>query len=280
MVFAFPLCLVLLYNIIVVSLVFNVSQSNNRSELSVPLQQIVGVYVRHGAELPLETQDKLQALFPPDIMIASIYNPRNVDMVKALFDYNFYKQHKAEYNRLYLSLLAKYPAEYIASFFQNSLGYWSPVNNNPDLVANKLFGIMQPIEDFSNERIPELLVARYPEGKVPKFADFADFSGNPLYPYYHFFAQGENAQKIPLFGIIYSFGLTFWVIVLLVAYVLYSMKRNKAQLVLLIPLGLLFFYYLTLFLGPVPVMRFIYPITLMLPFIMGIILLFTRKESL
>jgi hypothetical protein len=241
------------------------------------LQQAIGVYVRHSKELGQETEAQIQALFPPATSLVAIYNPRNVDMLKLLFDYSHYSQNKAEYNKLYLSLFAKYPFEYVETFFQNSLSYWSPINENPDLIANKLFGLMQPIEDFSDAKIPDLLSVWYPAGKVPNIGNYSDFSGNPLYPFYHFFAKGETAQKIPLFGFFYSYGFVFWLIVLLLAYVLYGLKRSKARVSLLIPLGLLFFYFLTLFLGPAPVMRLVYPILLILPLLVGMVI---RKEKL
>jgi hypothetical protein len=126
-------------------------------------------------------------------------------------------------------------------------------------------------------RIPDILNGWFPEGRVPQYGHFYDFSNNPLYSFYNFFATGD-AQNVPLLGVVYSFGIVLWVFLLLAVYVLYRKRHNKDNAVFLIPLGLVLFYFSTLFLGPVALMRYVYPMTIILPFVAGIVVSECKNE--
>lgn len=94
---------------------------------AVPMQQIARV-VSNDRELKPEEEALLSEIFDLEKM-KELYNPQTVDPVKfETFRYgqkDFFRSHRWEFLKLYLSLGARYPVDYWEAWVEETRGYWN-----------------------------------------------------------------------------------------------------------------------------------------------------------
>lgn len=104
-----------------------VPKTNIVEAFAVPMQQIARV-VTQERELEPEEEALLSEIFNLEKM-KEVYDPQTVDPVKfETFQYgktDYIQTHKWEYLRLYLSLGARYPADYGKAWVEETRGYWN-----------------------------------------------------------------------------------------------------------------------------------------------------------
>ena len=105
----------------------NVPSTDLTEAFAVPMQQIARV-VSNERELRPDEEALLSEIFDLEKM-KELYNPQTVDPVKfETFRYgqkDFFRSHRWEFLKLYLSLGARYPVDYWEAWVEETRGYWN-----------------------------------------------------------------------------------------------------------------------------------------------------------
>ncbi|MDO4566335.1 MAG: DUF6020 family protein [Oscillospiraceae bacterium] len=94
--------------------------------ICVPLQQLAYVYRQHEDELGESEREAILALIPPEYI--ELYDEDRVDVLKDHFQYYQFMTNPLEYAKLWLSLGADYPLEYLDAFLTINYKYWYPTS--------------------------------------------------------------------------------------------------------------------------------------------------------
>lgn len=218
-----------------------------KEALCVPMQQIATVAVKEADSLSQEDKDRISRYMNFD-EIADKYNPRFADFIKGLFNNNAFLENKGDFIGLWLNLLARYPGRYIDAFLDLHLPYWYPDSNAVDEHSQRDY-----IETYilSNDRY---MFER--QSKIPW-----------LYDWYESAASFELFEGVPVISNLFSLSLPLWAM-LLTMFVLFLKKKRKLVLTLLPSLLIL----LTFMAGPVSNYRYIFPIFVLYPFFLALLL--------
>lgn len=220
--------------------------------ICVPINQIAYVYVNQSDNLSNEEKEKITFYIPS----AKNYNPRFIDPVKNDFNQDRYNNSKNEFWKLYLSLLKRYPFDYVKAFLNINLPYWFIGAKFPDPYSQRVY-----IETF-----------HWWDGKDYPILERQNYL-KPLNEFYESFATFNNKIMITFpFSVIFSLSFPF----LSLVFSLYiGIKQKIYDLVWICVLYLLLIF--TYILGPVSNFRYIYTFYLCLPLYLGIIFRSTRK---
>lgn len=215
-----------------------VPKTNVVEAFAVPMQQIARV-VSQERELKPEEEALLSEIFDLEKM-KEVYDPQTVDPVKfETFRYgktDDIRQHKWEYLRLYLTLGARYPADYWKAWVEETRGYWNG-------------GYFYWIYPARSSQSPVLGIVHSGENRIVTAAFGAWFR-----------ALEKPAALEPL----YSIGLQVWIVI--ACCLINALKKNRQWLIGVPVLVLL----VGLWLGT-PVyseFRYAYPIILTTPLIL------------
>lgn len=104
-----------------------VSETNFVEAFAIPMQQIARI-IYEGRELTPEEYTLLSEIF--DLTkISQVYDPLTVDPIKfETFDYSkvgYIVENAVAYLRLYLSLLVRYPVDFLKAWVDETKGYWN-----------------------------------------------------------------------------------------------------------------------------------------------------------
>lgn len=216
-------------------------------KLSVPTQQIALVVRDHGNELSQEEIDDISAYLPYEYLAAA-YNPRFADPVKNSFNNEMYHQDSGRFHKLWFSLLFRYPKEYISAFLALNLPYWYPDASTLDSYSCREYievGIVGS-DIYKLQR----------QSKLPGALKF-----------YEKVASYEAFQNIPLVSNLFSITTPLWF--LLSGMVILALKQRKREILVFIPLMMLWLTYMA---GPVSNFRYIFPIFALYPFLAAVVL--------
>lgn len=210
-------------------------------KLCIPLQQ-VGRVVADGCEL---TEDEIETIEKINIIsyIEENYQKHGADPMFAWVNYGncgYLEENLGEYFELWISLAVKYPDKYLQAFIDVTKGYWCPMD--PGQVVN--FGITENSDNLESQPILD--------------GPYIIKTHEILTKLYTIF---------PIYGIMYSMGAMFWLLILFLAIAL----RNKDYGVWIAGLPLVFLT-LTLFIA-VPLVadiRYGYPLLLAIPTMVAI----------
>ena len=227
-------------------LIFNVLKVTKGSVgemLSVPIQQIARTAKYHEEELDEEIVETINKFFK-DERIWAQYNPVLSDPVKFKFNANYFSSNKSEFISLWLKLLVKYPKDYIEAFISNSYGYYYPEAQN-SIVSRATMD-----HNMGIEQTPKI------EGKIVEKLDSL-----------------TDTRKIPVFSMVFSIGIGFWITVICLGYKIY--KKEYKYILVYLPI---FVLWLTLIASPAFCeYRYAYPIFTTLPLYIAINFI-KRKE--
>lgn len=190
---------------------FNISQSNIREALSIPIQQ-TGRYIKYYQnEITEENKETLTKIFNTDLeSIADDYNPELSDPIK----FQFQSKYLSEFLKVWLENFFHHPKVYIDAVLENYYGYFYP-NTKEEKDGLGCYEITQSkklkSEEFDFSMIENLKPIR---------------DGLEQLAY--------SIRSIPLLGMLYSCGFYTWIIFIGAFYLIY--KKRKEDLILTIPL--------------------------------------------
>lgn len=223
-----------------------VDEGNAAESLSVPIQQIAYTLTQNEEKITAEEKATIDKYIPYDTIIEK-YNPRFSDPVKYTFKTENYNQNPSGFWTLWFQLLKKYPVEYVNAFLTLNLPYWY---QNAD-----------PIDKFSQREYIEIgmdvcdYYPIYADSKLPELRGF-----------YEKVSNYEAFRKIPVLAQIFSLSMPIW----LILFTIVSLWAKKAwrKIIVVIPALCLWITYMA---GPVSNFRYIFPIFILYPLMLGLI---------
>lgn len=226
--------------------VFGVIKSDAKEMLSIPMQQMAFVCTQYKQQndvnLTKEEFDKFMLLIAEENL--NNYTPDISDPIKMYFNTEILKQDLSGYFNLYFSVGLKNPKEYFMAMYHMILPYWDMSQNRFRHVA-------------AENTFPDLLTGW-------------GISQNTLLPQYKEFLinylTNTMGDKNSLASWFFQPGICIWIMMALLGMALY--RKDKGSL---IGAGTLFLFFGTLLLGPVALLRYIYPLMLATPWMVALL---------
>lgn len=207
--------------------------------LSIPIQQIARVYQFHEDDLDIKDKNLILELIEEDRLVH--YDSHKSDTVKAGFRTAVFRENMQTYMDLWRRLGSKYWQEYLDAFFAMSYGNYYPKDNLPDTQVYRVY-----LELRSRTDIPI-------ESKMPKLFDLLeDLCLNSSY------------YRIPGAYLLFSYGFAFWIILFAFGKLIIEKTYEKSP-----PFIAIFLLYATILAGPVALLRYMYPIMICVPLLIG-----------
>lgn len=206
-------------------------------------------------ELTENEKNQISKYFGNYEKLGDKYRPNIADNTTNMLKVNIVNNNKVEFYKFAFELMTKYPSITIDSYLNTIRGYWY-INDTSFATASNIIDsrISGALELYC---LPigkdEYMV--YEDSKIPKLKQF----------YKDLFCKNEY-QKIPILYILFQPATYFY---MLIAYLLYNLyRKNKIEFII----GMyLFLYFLTFFIGPCAIIRYIYPIITAIPILLGFI---------
>lgn len=228
-----PILLLKLYEGILYP-VLQVTHGDSREAYSVIMQQFARVY----NECSLDESDSALLLELMDDTSWKKYEPHKSDAVKGNFNTHNFEENIINYMKLWIKLGIRHPSQYLNAFMNLTYGYWYPNDVLPDTTTyRKYIEIKHDGDDI-------VLDSRWPW----------------LYEKLYSFGMESSYQKIPVLSMMFSPAVYVWILLFLCTVSLYRHKRRFLSMIV-VPTAL----FLTILLGPVAILRYIYPIILCVP---------------
>lgn len=226
---------------------------------SVPIQQFVRVGHRYGADLDPDMWLLINSYASSDFWY--LYNPSISDAVKSHvgiknFPYTW-EGHELQLFKDWLTVGLEYPNEYIDAFLELTRGYWFIDDKSYaeclGLGREGRMGVIYTYNSASLDDGGEILH----ETKFPWLEDQLEniVSANAFYSW-------------PLLSQLFKCAFYFWGLVLVILAYIYLGKRRQALFG-----GFALLYMATMFLGPVVQIRYIFPVMLVFPVLLSLLLL-------
>lgn len=222
----------------------------------IPMQCLVGTALRHPELIPeYGTDELLMDVIPRDWFSEDLeknFDPHLADPVKErwwrLAGEEFSPGHLL---RVWVSYGIRYPADYLDIWGTLTLGAWYPLDKTHghiyDAYETERQGYL--LTDYKN--VPGIDMER-PAGKWPWLEGI-----------YEKIATENIHQKIPVVSLLFAPASYCWLMLYGILLALYRQRYRE-----LLPLGLLFFYWGTVLLGPTVLVRYLYPVMVTAPFFM------------
>lgn len=210
-----------------------VTSGDSREAYSVVMQQYASIY--NQCELNPASQELLLQLM--DDSDWKKYEPRRADAVKNEFRTQNFEENIGTYIKLWVKLGAQHPSQYLNAYLQLTCGYWYPGDVLPDSTTyRKYIEIYDAGEIVFDSKLPWLFEKLWMLGMESSY------------------------QNIPVLSLLFSPAAYLWVLLFLSAISFYQ-RKYKIFTVMLMPASL----FLTILLGPVALLRYLYPIILCVP---------------
>jgi len=236
----------------------NAQQGDRREMLSMPIQQLSRCMVYHGGvgvePADDNTLEDAERALINDFLLNEAYksyNPAISDPVKAHTNTYVVRYRIKDFAKIYLQLLAKYPGDFMNAALAVNAGFLYPGD-----VSHAYINVSEGAKNMGYVQThweEETLNARgiYKASKWPW-----------LFERLEQWADGNAYLDVPVLKYFFVPGSFLWFYLLLLGYLL---VRRRFRLCL--PISLVAGYYLTMFLGPTVQLRYLYPVMIVLPFL-------------
>lgn len=231
--------------------VTDAQQGSIRESLAVPFQQISRTYNVHMNELDENEKREIEELIPDVLM----YNPIIADPVKSKANV---RDNERRIMKLWGRLLVRYPFTYVEAFLYNSYGSWFIDDTTNAFVYDN------PGESRRGYLI-SFCNGEYGVEHTSYFGIWEDVCER-LFSY-------NDYQKVPIVRMIFAPALYFWIVFLITI----DAWGKKMKGVVFSTIFLLM-YHFTIMCGPCCLVRYLYPLMITVPFIIGIYL--SEKEKM
>lgn len=245
------------FNLLIV--IVNGEKDNDREKLSVMTQAIARVTNQKMHELTKEEKEKITYYFGDVDNLAQKYQENLSDNTKAIAITNRIEENSKEFFEFFIKLGIKYPIIYIDSFLKTIEEYWYLTD--------------YALSDAEEERRSclELGFLYITDGKNT----ICDYNLWPeLRELYKQLLEQNHYMKIPVINLIFQPSLYLYILIACMLYLKYNNKKEEK-----IPLIFLFLYYLTCFLGPGGILRYVYINIISTPFIIALCFKHNFKEE-
>lgn len=236
-------------------IVTNSVMQSDREKLSVISQAIARVSKQKKDELTEEEKEKINYYFDDIDNLIEMYDTNISDDTKRAIVIERYEQNPQEFYKLFVSMVKKYPIICIDSFLDTIRGYWYIFDNS----FNQIFHEESP----ETKGCLELTFYVVTDGTRENLV--RDLNELPvLRKFYRSMFCQNNYTKIPVLYIVFQPAIYFYSALACLLYAIYKKDKN-----LVLPTIYLFLYFLTCFLGPGAIIRYIYANIVATPFILA-----------
>lgn len=219
--------------------------------LCIPIQQISYV-LANDRELSLEQLELIDAVIDRN-HVKNLYNPEFADNMKELVRAGhpeYLEAHKKEFFRLWLDLLIRYPGDYLEAYIQQTNGYWYPDS-------------YYPVADAEGVSATELGISHTPLIRGPLVVKGKEIAV-------------KLGSMVPVYGTLWSMGVAFWILVLMIGCAL--VRREEGKLLYALPCLLL--WGTVMIATPVATeFRYVYFLMLCMPFYLCMMVLEELSQS-
>ena len=236
--------------------IYNPRINTDQEKLSIFSQATARICKEKGEELTEEEKQNINFYFHDYKKIGEVYQPNISDKTKDMTNCENIYGNKIEFGKFMLHLFIRYPQIYVESFLNTIRGYW--------YIADSSFDDLYDSED---KGCLELTIGSFTIedwNLAPSIRDF----------YLKMFAE-NNYEKIPIINIVFKPAIYFYLLIAYCLYALYKKDKNKETIGIYLLL-----YFLTCFLGPVALIRYIYAVIVSVPIIALSVFKDTKKEKI
>ena len=233
-------------------------QGDRREMLSVPIQQMARCMLYHGGVGILSEDDGTMSEEDRQMIDQFLadegyqyYQADFADPVKRHTITSAALQNARQFVKTYLHLLVQYPGDYINAVLALDAGYLYPGDVSHAYVNQVDYA---PGKGYAQ--------TRWAENEVTPYGFYKDSKWESLHERLELWAEENAHLKLPVLKYFMVPGTFLWFYLVLLGVFL---VRGRCRMCL--PLALVAGYYLTMLLGPVVQLRYIYPVMVMLPFI-------------
>ena len=245
----FIIVLYYFYSLIFIPLANIKSKDSLREMSSIPSQQLASAYNYSYHSFTNKELELLNKFYPSCKFWTYTVRKSNSDGIKRCLNQDYTKKHFDDYIGLYISIGKKNPILYGEAFLLHTLGYWYPNKSYPD---ERIFHPYIEYQISKPHRFNKNLI------QIKRSSKF-----KPYEKLLNFILNQNKWQSIPLFSSICSIG-TYFILILYLLFLALYRKRHEYLLYLSIYIGL----YITLFLSPVALYRYVYPVVIALPLLL------------
>ncbi len=242
------LILIGVYNGPVTKALGGVEAAPIREMLSVPCVQLARAINYNADELTEEECQLIKEYIPRYAEYG--WNAGISDAFKNMFDDVRFKENPTEFIKLWMTVALKCPQTYIDAFLRLTVGYWYPDMNYRDPQAYHPYWEYAPTGALVWFDPNEYVLLEQTPVKGFGFLNTVLFKTTYSNAY----------QYLPVVPMLLSSGMLLWSILMFFVYILLEKKFKY-----FIPLAFIAMMYVTLFLGPVVLFRYIYPIVMIMP---------------
>lgn len=228
-------------------------QSSNKLNemLAIPTQQIANTYAKCGDDFTDEEKEVVFKVFPEESMESyqNWYNPTNSDAIRpSLNSEALEEMGLMKFMKTWASIGVRHMVCYNEALLNNTRGYWYVFHEFTQIGSDKYI-------EWDNSNYGAGVHTK----RMPVLKGLSKF--------YHSIGQEYSVGEVPELAILFAPATTFLLFIMWTAFVIY-----KKEYKYLVPSVLLWLLMGTLFVGPLALMRYIYPLTICMPFLFGILL--------
>ena len=232
----------------VCSMISEKSPKTLREMMSVPCVQLSRAMIYNDDEISDDEKNLISEYIPK--YSAYLVDPGISDVMKNCLDTDRIKENPIEFAKLWIKVGIKCPLTYIDAFARLTIGLWYPDMNYRDA------GAYHPYWEY------------YSTGKLVQFDEneYLIIKQQPvkgferLNKFYYKLSYENSYQSMPVISMLFSSGFAVWCLLLYIAICIYRKKYRH-----LFPAAFITGLLLTLLLGPVVLLRYVYPIMLSVP---------------
>ncbi|CAB1246821.1 DUF6020 family protein [Caproicibacterium sp. BJN0003] len=236
----------------ITALAGGVKSDSLQEMLSVPIMQLSRAATVGSPQLNSEDISEI-AEYIPDYSKYTNNQQGISDLMKQTFNSDLCKSDPKRFIALWIKVGKKCPTSYVDAFLRLTIGLWYPDMNYRDPQAYHPYW---EYDNTSQNNKNWVLITR----QTPTSFQW-------LEKWLHNLSYNNNYQSMPIFSMLFSSGFFVWNMLL---YITYAFYKHSYQL--LFPAAFLFALWLTLLLGPVVLYRYIYPLVITTPVLLGLIL--------
>lgn len=208
--------------------------------MCIPIQQLAAVshsahYGTEPVNITPEQIASIEELIPEEAL--EVFLRDTVDLVKAEFDTETFRKDPRKYISLYLSVGRQNPGIYIRAFRDMVLPYFDMTKS-----ARRSLSLEETFPEFSHLRI----------------------SGYGLLP--SFYAFLESQMEAEHYFLLLQPGISIWLMALGIG--ISICRKNGKILLCIFPIAI---YFIGILLGPMALLRYLYPMMLATPLLFGIL---------
>jgi len=233
----------------------NSVKQSDREKLSVISQAIARISKQKRDELTEAEIEKINYYFDDIDKLIEVYDTNISDDTKRAIVIEKYEENPKGFYKLFVSMVKKYPIICIDSFLDTIRGYWYIFDNS----FNQIFHEESP----ETKGCLELTFYVVTDGTRENLV--RDLNELPvLRKFYRSMFCQNNYTKIPVLYIVFQPAIYFYIALACLLYAIYKKDKN-----LVLPTIYLFLYFLTCFLGPGAIIRYMYANIVATPFILA-----------